>query len=533
MQSSRDMVHITPAEWRWVILFGGALVLLAFLPFLWVAISGVTGEQWQFMGVLNNYRDGATYLSKMVQGAEGSWLVHFWHTSEEHPGVFIQVIYPALGHLSGLIGIPPIALFHVARVVASLIMYMTLYHLAATIWPHTQKIRARRVFFAIVAFGSGLGWLFWPLTGDNAFPDLTIPEIFPFYSSLVNVHFPLALACLALLASVLISAFRPGVYDDPNLNNGGLIAGLLSFGLSLLYPQALLPFGIAAGLYVASYWLQKRTFTSREIRWLLVIVLPALPVAVYYAAIVAYNPVVNEWNQQNFTPAPSLLVMMLGLGVPLITAAPGIVRAIRQFDQDGDRFMVFWLVVIVIAIYLPTNIQRRFAAGMMIPVAYFATRALEGFWFQYINRRWRYRLLILIVPLMVGSYVVLLVLNLSVSVGPFLNRDYAVAFQWLRTRIQPNDVILASEEVSVWIPGWVGTRVVYGHPYETLDAVAKKTAVERWYRGEETAECDALLDNYRVDFIILGPQEVLLGQTNCIDSLTPVFRYGSVTIYEA
>ncbi len=531
MQSSRDAVHITPAEWRWVVLFGSTLVLLAFSPFLWVAFSGVAGDQWQFMGVLNNYRDGATYLSKMAQGAEGSWLIHFWHTSEPHPGVLIQVIYPALGHLASVTGIPPIALFHVARVVASLIMYMALYHLAATIWPHTQKIRARRIFFTIASIGSGLGWLFWPLTGDNAFPDLTIPEIFPFYSSLVNVHFPLTLACLALLASVCISAFRPGVNDDPNVNNGGLIGGLLSFVLALLYPQALLPFGFAIGLYVLGYWLHQREFKMREMRWLLVIVLPALPIAVYYAAIVTYNPVVGEWTQQNLTPSPSLLVMMLGLGVPLAMAVPGIVRSIRQFDQDGDRFMLLWLVVIVVAIYFPTNVQRRFAAGMMIPIAYFAARALEGFWFQYINRRWRYRLLILIVPLMVASYVVLLVLNLNVSVGPFLNRDYAVAFQWLRTRTQSDDVLLASEEVSVWIPGWVGTRVVYGHPYETLDANVKKAAMERWYAGESAAECSELLDDYHVDYIILGPQEELLGHTNCLDSLTPVFRYGSVVVY--
>ena len=93
MQSTHETVHITPTEWRWVIILGGAFVILAFVPFLWVGFSGANNSQWQFMGVLNNYIDGATYLSKMMQGYEGSWLIHFRHTSEPHNAMFIQVIW--------------------------------------------------------------------------------------------------------------------------------------------------------------------------------------------------------------------------------------------------------------------------------------------------------------------------------------------------------------------------------------------------------------------------------------------------------
>src|SRR5579862_2978799 len=55
---SRQTVHIMAAEWRWVILVGSALVLLAISPLLWVALRGTPG--WQFMGVLHNYLDGST-----------------------------------------------------------------------------------------------------------------------------------------------------------------------------------------------------------------------------------------------------------------------------------------------------------------------------------------------------------------------------------------------------------------------------------------------------------------------------------------
>ncbi|NWG17858.1 MAG: hypothetical protein HXY41_14615 [Chloroflexi bacterium] len=524
---TRDTIHITPAEWRWVVIFGGALVIVAFVPFLWVALSGAVGTQWQFMGVLNNYRDGATYLSKMQQGMGGSWLVSFWHTPEPHSGAFIQVIYPALGQLARLIGLQPIALFHAARVAASFVMYMALYQLGASVW---MRLRARRIFFVLAAVGSGLGWFFYPLMPDANFPDLTIPEMFPLYSSLVNVHFPLALACLALIASVVIVAFRPGERSDPSMNNGGLLAGVLSFALSLLYPQALMSIGIAIGVYVLVHWYQQRRIRQRELRWLLVIVLPAVPMAAYYAAVVTYNPVLNEWARQNVTPAPSPLVMLLGLGVPLLMALPGIYRAVRRFEPDGDQFVLLWLVVILVMVYLPTSIQRRFAAGMMLPIAYFATRSLEDFWFRYVNRRWRYRLLVVVVPLITLSTVLLLAINLRVNVGPFLSRDYAGALLWLQDHAQSDDVILASEEVSVWVPAWAAARVVYGHPFETLDAATKRLEVLDWFSGQ-AADCEVLLEKYNVRYVIFGPLEERSAPPDCLESLRLVARSGSVAIY--
>src|SRR5215218_7010137 len=148
---SRQTVHIMSAEWRWVVIVGSALVLLAFSPLLCVALHGTPG--WQFMGVLHNYQDGATYISKMRLGFEGNWLVYFQDTPEAHSGAFIQVIYLLLGHLARVISIPPIVMFHVARVGAALFMYVALYQLGATIW---TRVRARRIFFLIVVLGAGL-----------------------------------------------------------------------------------------------------------------------------------------------------------------------------------------------------------------------------------------------------------------------------------------------------------------------------------------------------------------------------------------
>ncbi|MBZ0294429.1 MAG: hypothetical protein K8L99_17835 [Anaerolineae bacterium] len=527
--------HITPAEWRWVTLAAAILVLLAFTPFVLMTINGVSG--WQFMGVLHNHRDGATYLSKMMLGAEGEWLVSFQHTPEPHTGAMLMMIYVILGHVSGLTSVPIVVLFHVARITATLFMYMALYQLAAAIW---MRLRTRRIFFILVSIGAGFGWLFTIVTGGNVTsPDLSIPEAFPFFSSLVNVHFPLTLACLALLTSSIITVLRPGANQQPTVQNGGLSVVLLSLALGFLYPQALVPFIGALSLYVLLLSLRQRKITWREVRWLLLVILPVLPLVVYYWTIVSYNPAMAEWNSQNVTSAPSIIALLVGFGVPLIMALPGIYRAIRRFEADGDRFMLIWLVAMLIAIYLPTNIQRRFAVGMMIPIVYFATRSLEDFWFQHVtSRRWRYRLfgalipIISLSPLLVLYTPILPVLtqNPANSQGLFLEREYVGVFNWLERHTNVDDVVLASPLVSLWVPAWVGSRVVYGHPFETLDAKDKLEQVDAWYDGS-TDDCSTLLNEWDVKYVILGPEEARLGETTCTDALTLVARNGDVRVY--
>ncbi len=530
---SRQTVHIASAEWRWVILVGSALVLLAFSPLLWVALTGIS--DWQFMGALHNFQDGATYISKMRLGYDGSWLVYFQHTPEVHSGAFIQVIYLLLGHLAKLISLPPIVLFHVARVGASLFMYVALYQLGATIW---MRIRARRIFFIIVVLGSGLGWLFAPILQNSALPDFAIPEAFPFYSTFMNVHFPLTIACLALLTGLFITAFRPGADQDPTIDSSWPMASLLSVALALLYPQALVPVGGAIMLYIATIWWQDRHLPLRLVRWALAVIVPAIPIAVYYGLTVLYNPAMAEWNQQNVTSSPSPLLLVLGFGLPLLIALPGIYRVVRRFERDGDRLLLLWLVAALIAMYLPLNVQRRFAVGLMIPIAYFATRAVEDVWLPRISRRWRSYLFAIFIPLISISQVLMLFLPVlpaitgypQLAVGIFLERDYALVYNnWLSNHTTTTDVVLASPLASIWIPGWAGARVVYGHPFETLDAEAKQQAVSAWYAS--TDNCSALLDQFNVRYVIYGPEEAKLGAGDCVNTLQLVQQVGSVRIY--
>jgi hypothetical protein len=526
---SEASVQIMPNEWRWLTLAASLLTFAGFAPLLWIAIQG-TGD-YQFMGALHNFQDAATYLSKMELGARGNWIVTFQHTPEAHAGAFIQVLYPLLGNLSRVTGIPTIVMMHVARLGATLFMYIALYQLGAIIW---AKVRARRLFFAFAVLGAGWGWLFSGLMNNSDFPDLTIPEAFPFFSSLMNVHFPLTIALLALLVGMLIAAFRPGAERNRDVDRVLPWASLISLGLALLYPQALVPLGGAMIFQLLAAYVQTRRIDGRHVRWLLAVGVPAIPLFVYYLLIVTYNPAMAEWNRQNVTARLPELQMVLGLGIPLILALPGMYRAGRRMELDGDRFFLFWLIAMIIALYLPTNIQRRFLVGLMIPIAYFATRALEDVWLAFVSRRRRtavYTLLFAIIPISL-VFVTFAPVFLTVS-GVMLENDYVGMFEYIREHSDPDDVVLAAPDVAVWVPGYAGTRVVYGHEFETLNAVVKKQAVLDWYAGTES-DCRTLLDTYGVRYVIIGPQERRLANADlplCAEDLEPVAEFGSVTIY--
>ncbi|KXK24088.1 MAG: hypothetical protein UZ15_CFX003000436 [Chloroflexi bacterium OLB15] len=528
-----DSVYIIGAEWRWLMLVGGLLVLLAFFPLLWLSVT--VNPDWQFMGTLHNFWDGGSYFSKMQLGVAGDWLVTFQHTAEPHSGALIQTLYPLLGHVSRWTSIPLLVLFHVARAFAALFMYAALYVFGAVVW---SRINTRRLFFLLASLGAGFGWALAPALGVVDFPDFTlIPEAFPFYSTLMNVHFPLTIGCLALLIGVLILALRPGNNQAQAPHYGWAAALCLSVIIGFLYPQAMMPVGAALILFTGIVFLRQRKLPAYLVRYGAALILPLIPMAVYLVLVVSTNPAMQIWNRQNVTAAPNPLYFLLGFGLPLIVALPGIFRAVRRFEQDGDRFMLLWLLCIIAFVYLPTNIQRRFSVGIMIPITYFAVRALQEFWYPRMKRSGKRLFTVAVFSISVISPLIVLVLPVlpaarapELASGVLLEADYVDAFNWLARR-DGDGVVLAAPVVGAWIPGYTGLRVVYGHPYETLNAEAKKRQVEAWYAAGDSADCSQLLQENSVQYVLLGPQEARFGEGQCVESLRRIAQFGDVTLY--
>ncbi len=539
--SAVSVSQASSSEWRWVLVVGAILLVVVSAPLLYAHWVDATEGGKVFMGLLSNPIDGATYFSKIQLGQEGQWRTIFRHTPDATQGAYITLLYNGLGQLSRYMGVSPQIAYHAGRVLASLLMFLAIYQFASVIW---RRERTRRVFFIITVLGSGFGWLLLLLGLQSAdaiqTPDLVIPEAFALYSAATNVQFPVAFALLALSAGVIVVVFRPGFRSDPTIHNGGLTLILSATGLGLVAPHGLVPFTGAVGLLMVIDWVRQRKVILYQFRWFMLLVLPALPIGGYYIAEIRYNPEVAAWMQQNVNLAPMPWHFLAGFGLPLLLALPGIWRAIRRFEPDGDQFMLLWLVLMLVMVYFPTSAQRRFAIGMMLPVAYFTTRALMDFWLDDRAETYRNRFLAGVYGISAIGNGFLLVLWFVASVSTadprfYLDADYDAAFQWLNTEVEHGTVVMASESVSLWLPGEAGMRVVYGHPFETLNADARKAEVAAWYGAADVdaAVCERVVRQHGVAYVLVGPIERERNGDNpaCAAGLEEVRQFGDVLVY--
>ena len=532
--------HIDRTEWRWVTGISIGLLILLFSPFIILALLNPPDEDWQFVGALHDYQDTAAHLSRIQQGANGDLLVEFMHTSERHDGLLIHPIYPLLGQLSRVTIQSPTVVFHIFRLIAALFMFLSIYQLGASIWTRT---RTRRIFFILATMGAGFGWLYalaTSLTGDGIVPDIDLPQISPLFSAGVNINYPIATACLALLAAVIVRIFRPGNLTEPNIDNGGTIAFLSSLTLAFVYPDALLPLNTAYLLCMLTHWGLRRKIFIEELRWWLWIIVPALPVITYNLIIAMNNEIVQMWLIQRGQATPSPILLMIGVAIPLVIGLPSLWRAVRRFEADGDRFMLLWLLAMLILTYLPLVLNQYFLLGLMLPLAYFATRAVEDVWMSVIRRRYRGIAYAIAVVMLLPSHVMWLFLPVipilqgwsNVS-GNVLEQSYTVTFGWLSDNVQSEDVILSSPEVGAWIPYWVQAHPVYGHPDETINADVKFNEVVEWYKSttSDAAICERVVIKYNVQLVLVGSRERLYGDNACVQNLVQIATFGDVDIY--
>ena len=536
MQPTRYTDQITAAEWRWVTVWATALSLLTLLPFVLVPLI-LPGPDATFMGILHDPEGAVSGLASMRLGERGEWLWRDLYTPEPQNGAISDVIYVVLGQAARVINLEPLALFHIARVLAAMFMFHAFYVLSAAIW---TKLNTRRIFWFVASVGGGLGWIAAPLLRQLT-PDIQFSTIFPFHAALANIHLSLAVGCIAFLAAAMLDSMRPGSYAMPAVSNSGLTLIVFSVTLALLYPQAFVPMGITYALLLALD-ARRRSVYGRNAQWFMWFIVPPLPLLAYILIVTVSNPVVMEiWQLGSAASVPPPHMLLIALGLPLIFALPGLWRAIRRFEPDGSAFMLVWLAAMLLLAYLLPVIRGKYLLGLMIPIAYFVARSAEDFWFPRVtDRRWRWRLIAAVAPLIVASNAVALVIPLASAERLTLPADYADSFNFLRGRPAAG-VVVASGPVGWWLPSWTGQQTVYASSRLTLDASAKAAAIRQFYGAQSEADCDALLDGevskgepFRVRYVLLGPIERSIGgAAPCLDDMIGLAHFGSVSVYLA
>jgi hypothetical protein len=505
-QSEAESVPSTMSknEWRWALLWAAAIVGLSSLPYL--LAWQLAPEDVQYTGLLINHFDGASYYAKMQQGMRGDWLFHLAFTPEPHNGSFIFTFYLALGNLARVLRLPIPLTYHLARALAGLFLLSVAYRFVASFF---RRVPARRAAFLLLGLSAGLGWLFGPLGIITA--DLWVVEGFTFLSIFANPHFPLAIGMM-LLTFLLVLETSPLSREEDNRRFGNLptrrLAGAFILGLLLAVIQ---PFAIPIVLAVLVVYLAILTWHNRRLPWSEIVITgaaaaSAAPIMLYDLYVYRTNPALAAWSAQNLTPSLPPWSYVLGYGLVLLLALIGIwVAADRR--NPTDLFLLAWTGTVVILLYVPFALQRRFITGLHVPLSLLAAIALEQVILPRVRPGWRGLAMGLIIGFAALTNLLVPVVSVAgVAQGQpplVMSQDEADASAWLRENTKWTDTVLAPASAGEFIPAWAGNRVVYGHPFETIEAEAKRAEVDLFFSQQATAPArHALLERYDVRYVL-------------------------------
>ena len=511
--------------------FAAAIAALSLLPYLLAYAWAPTGHH--FAGFFFTADDATTYLAKMRQGAEGSWLWNNPYTSEPHGGVFLFSFYLLFGHLTALLHLPLIAGYHLARISGAVALVVAVDQLCRRLLPP----ELRRLGLVLVILGSGAGFLAQVLGNPSVLGsrvealDLHLPEISGWYSILAIPHFAWATALIIAALLGLLRIAEAPTWRPVLLTSAALIA------LTAIHPQMVPVIGLIWAAYQALLW----AWGARPgWRALLAQALPfvaTLPLLAYNAWILFYDPTVAEWARQWRHQAPAPLSLVVSLGLPLAMAAVGLWASWRQRDRML-ALMLVWPPLVAALLYLPNaaNIQRRLLDALYVPVGILAAVGFRALVRRLPRGRAR-RLQALIVATCCVSSAIVLAIALRFASGAFpeayVPNDAWNAMHWLSSHHKSNDRALSSPQSGQLLPAYAGVQVYVGHYSETLDYFGKTRNVQAVLQpGTSTTTVQSFLRSNGITLVYWGPSEAVTTYEPAGQPfLRRIYQDGSIAIY--
>lgn len=506
-----------PKRAIWIVLL---VLLLVALPYVFAALAG--GADHVFGGFLLNPQDGNSYLAKMYQGWRGDLRFTLAFSANPGEGGYLFLFYLFLGHLARWTGLSLLLIFHLARLLGALLMLLSLWRfLAVTVASERWRLWA----FTLANLGLGLGWLVFASGVLTA--DFWVAEAYPFLSAYANPHFALGLALLLYLLTLPAAANQ--AVTTRWLADWKL--GAAAFLLSVISP-----FGVVVALSVLGgllFWeivaqlvdrrqaglrhslaglIQNSAILSTLVWRFAWVMVCGLPLLLYDFWIALVDPQLAAWNAQNLTPTPPVWDVLLALSPALLLALPGAWRVVKHNQRDA-RLLLVWVIIGAVLIYAPLGLQRRFLMGLYVPLAGLAVYGLDSLAGRFSEPVAR-RAAALAIALALPTTLLILIVGLFGAQrrdpALYLTRSEAQALEWLQGNTPAGALVLAAPETGLLIPAYTGRRVLYGHPYETVDAGAEKAQVVSFFRGELSYPM-AFLEQRFVDYIFYGPRERNLG----------------------
>jgi hypothetical protein len=459
------------------ILLGICLLFCIALPYVLGANGVPSGHV--FYGTLRVTDDTSQYFASVRMGQNGSWLWHDPYMVGTPPPILMYSVYMFGGNLGHYLGVSVQWSILGVYLGSGMVLFFALWRLAAA-W----FVGKERVWFLAFALGmSGLYWLDAFLGAAGVAPvsigTMGSPQLSGFAQALLGGHDTLGVAGHLMAMTGLLEAITR---SDGRSRWRSVVYGAIGCLLISLNEPTQLPMTLGVLLTFALWWTwqsprsaRKRTLIASI--WIAgLIFLPAVPFVVYYRLQFTQG----IWSTGGFRsiPAPAGIEPLLTWICLLPLGAWGFYRA-PLARRPLAVLLALWCVCAIAGRELPFWQSIRLTDGINIATGMlFALGVLRpGF-----SRVWRQRAL-LSSSFSTLTYFVFLLLVLAPgnAIHFYDTSARQAAFRWLAQTTSSADVVLAPYDFSNALPAVAPDRLVFGHPWQTLDFASRQRMVRAFY----------------------------------------------------
>jgi len=532
---------------EFVLVFKVALVLifLTGLPYLYGYLTAPKDTQFNGLHSLTA-GDMPVYYSYIKQIKDGNFFNYDYFTSENQNLGMFNIVWFLAGTAARIFHLSAPAAYHLSRLAFILPLAAGLYFFISLIF---QDKQLRKLSFLVATFASGVGFYFAGIF-IQIFPsqkldfynpiDLWATESNIFLAAYQTPHFIASYLMMILIFSFFLLAYRR---DKAKY---AVIAGILALVFFNFHPFYIPLIFLVTGFYTLSDFLLQNKILWKKFYYLLVIFTLSLPSVVYHFYLLINDQVIKIRAGQNIILTGSVWSVILGFGLLAPFSVFGLFLSCKNKFNRNLLFCLIWAAINSFLIFFPGQFQNRYTEGLIIPLSVFSAIGINFFHVKFKN----------LFPSNIAGFA-LYVFLFIVFFAPtnFYNtvKDYYYftvkepkifylsdrkidSWQWLENNAEPQKVILASANNSLFIPGFTRQKVYGAHDIETLYYENNKELLIKWFYGTNgnDGRKKEFLKKSKIDYVYYSPEEFLMGnfKPEEKDYLKEVYKNTQVNIYQ-
>lgn len=481
--------------------------------------------------------DYYAYVAWIKRGMNGQILVTSPYTQESQTPVLFHPLYPMLGMLAKIGTISQFEAYVLARLVATNLLLLLLYHLMGTV----LVTKSRMLWSAIFLLTSGTFW--YPIVKAG-----TLSIIEPLsWSTNFNVvqKFYLPPHHLFAIVSILYSLillFRDK--NSPQILTTSIILGLIA---GLFNPAIVtwILFSLAI-LFLAQ--LIKNRFRFDPMTKKILIYTSTVSLAVLYHMFIFTH--VYPWTRlyeltKAFNPKVTLVEYITALGPLFLFSLPVLfLTSIRT--KTTMQFLMIWAYLPVVLFsfignIIPLNYTKLFQSYQWIPLSLLAGISIDAIIKKFSGLP-RFRFVPYLIMVLYILYTIFPIpytlAKIQTQILPnhynaYIPLPAVNALIYLDEQSPKDSVVLAGEYISNLIPAFTHNRVILGRDDAATDYYVKRERANEFLQGTmNQSAAQQFLTDYSISSILFGidskPYSVL--PLHNYPFLQESFRDGSVSV---